>query len=428
MSEATLSERGRAMAQTSLKARLQPILSNVYHPQDNPNGIVDMGTAENHIMTKDVSDFANTKIRTTPRTFTYGEGPWGSKRLRTAMADHMNKYFHPVSAIQPDELVFANGITSLCELFGYAIASPNDGILISRPSYQAFPADFGAKAGLKCVFVSFGTTDQFSVSAIANYETTLLKARKQGISIRALLLCNPHNPLGRCYPLATIKAVMQLCKKYELHLFADEVYALSVFDSSFVPFTSVLSFDSSSYISPEYLHVVYGMSKDFAAGGLRLGCLYSRNQALMEAISAVSQFSWSGPVSQLFAARMLEDEEWKTGFLAKSRSVLKERYEKCTSILEEYGIEYSPGSNAGFFLWVNFHPFLDIPAYKDEWTAEEALAAKMEDNDVYITKGSLLQAEQAGWFRIIFTQEDDVMEEGFKRLFNAIGARKVKVR
>ncbi|KAH0023647.1 PLP-dependent transferase, partial [Aureobasidium melanogenum] len=149
MSEATLSERGRAMAQTSLKARLQPILSNVYHPQDNPNGIVDMGTAENHIMTKDVSDFANTKIRTTPRTFTYGEGPWGSKRLRTAMADHMNKYFHPVSAIQPDELVFANGITSLCELFGYAIASPNDGILISRPSYQAFPADFGAKAGLK---------------------------------------------------------------------------------------------------------------------------------------------------------------------------------------------------------------------------------------------------------------------------------------
>ncbi|KAG9699196.1 PLP-dependent transferase, partial [Aureobasidium melanogenum] len=154
MSEATLSERGREMAQASLKARLQPLLSNIYHPQDNLNGIVDMGTAENHIMTKDVSDFANNKIRTTPRTFTYGEGPWGSKRLRTAMANHMNTYFHPFSDIQPDELVFANGITSLCELFGYAIGSPNDGILISRPSYQAFPADFGAKAGLKCVVVT----------------------------------------------------------------------------------------------------------------------------------------------------------------------------------------------------------------------------------------------------------------------------------
>ncbi|KAK6007377.1 hypothetical protein QM012_004191 [Aureobasidium pullulans] len=418
------------MAQTSVKARLQPILSNLYHVTDNPNGIVDMGSAENHIMTKDVSDFANSKIQTTPTTFNYGEGPWGSKRLRTAMANHMNKYFHPFSDIHPDELVFANGITSLCESFGYAAGSSGDGILISRPSYQAFPANFGAKAGLKCVFVPFGSTDQFSVSAIANYEKALLEARERGISVRALLLCNPHNPLGRCYLLATIKAVMQLCDKYSLHLFADEVYALSVFDSSSsssaVPFTSVLSFDSTPYISPDYLHVVYGMSKDFAAGGLRLGCLYSRNKALMEAISAVSQFSWSGPVSQLFAAQMLEDEEWKEGFLEQSRGVLKERYEKCTGILDEHGIEYSPGSNAGFFVWTNLHPFLDLSSCKDEWAAEDALADKMLENGLYITKGSSLQAEQAGWFRIIFTQEDDVLEEGFGRLFNLIGAKKVE--
>jgi aspartate/methionine/tyrosine aminotransferase len=77
---------------------------------------------------------------------------------------------------------------------------------------------------------------------------------------------------------------MQFCNKYDLHLFADEVYALSVLDSSLTLFTSVLSFDSSSYISPEYLHVVYGMSKDFAAGGLRLGRLYLRNKALMDAV------------------------------------------------------------------------------------------------------------------------------------------------
>ncbi|KAH0349178.1 PLP-dependent transferase, partial [Aureobasidium melanogenum] len=430
MSEATLSDRGRAMAQTSLKARLQPLLCNLYHPKDNPNGIVDMGTAENHVMTKDVSSFANTKIRTSPHDFTYGEGPWGSERLRTAMANHMNKYFQPFSAIYPNDLVFANDITSLCELFGYAIGSPNDGILISRPSYQAFPADFGARAGLKCVFVSFGNVDQFSPAAIENYESTLLEARDQGISIKALLLCNPHNPLGRCYPLAVIKALMQLCNKHSLHLFADEVYALSVFSSSSpseTPFSSVLSFDSSSYISPDYLHVVYGMSKDFAAGGLRLGCLYSRNTAVLEAVSAVSQFSWSGPLNQLFAAEMLEDEEWKSGFLERSRDALKERYENCTGVLNEYGIEYSPGSNAGFFLWVNFRPVLDMTDHKDEWAAEDALVANMEDNGVYITKGSLLQAEQAGWFRIVFTQEDDVMQEGFKRLFHAIGAKKVEV-
>lgn len=304
-------------------------------------------------MTQDVSDFVNSRIRTTPRTFTYGEGPWGSKRLRTAMSNHINKYLQPFSSVRPDDLVFANGITSLCELFGYAIGSPGDGILISRPCYQAFPSDFGAKAGIKCVFVPFGDVDQFSVAAVHNYEEALLAAREAGTNVRALLLCNPHNPLGRCYPFETTKALMQLCKKYFLHLLSDEVYALSVFSSSLTPFTSVLSLDSSPYISPDRLHVVYGMSKDFAAGGLRLGCLYSRNRALLEAVSAVSQFSWSGPVSQLFATQMLEDEEWKSGFLAKSTRVLKEKYEKCTRVLDERGIEYSSGSNAGLFLWVS---------------------------------------------------------------------------
>ena len=45
--EGTISERGRAIAQTSLKARLQPLLSDLYDAKDNPGGIVDMGTAEN---------------------------------------------------------------------------------------------------------------------------------------------------------------------------------------------------------------------------------------------------------------------------------------------------------------------------------------------------------------------------------------------
>ncbi|KAI5245936.1 PLP-dependent transferase [Aureobasidium subglaciale] len=269
------------------------------------------------------------------------------------MAKHMNKYFHPVSKVQPGDLVFANGITSLCELFGYAIGELGDGILISRSSYQAFPADFGAKAKIKCFFVPSKGIDCFSLSIVDRYEKTLLDAKANGTKIRALLLCN-HNPLGRCYPLVIVMALMQLCQKYYLHLLADEVYALSVFLSVFdaaspaVPFTSVFAFDSSPYISPQYLYVVYGLSKDFVAGGLRLGCLYSGNTELLNAISAVGQFAWSGSLNQLFAAEMLEDEEWLNAFLDKSRVVLKERYEICSAMLDGHGIEYQKGVNAGF--------------------------------------------------------------------------------
>ena len=96
------------------------------------------------------------------------------------------------------------------------------------------------------------------------YEDAILKAAKNGIKTRALLICNPHNPLGRCYPVEVLKEIMKLCQKYNLHLVSDEIYGLSVFEvdgSVRTPFTSVLSIDTAELIEEDRIHVLYGMSK-----------------------------------------------------------------------------------------------------------------------------------------------------------------------
>jgi hypothetical protein len=57
---------------------------------------------------------------------------------------------------------------------------------------------------------------------------------------------------------------MTFCESKQIHLISDEVYAMSVFDSgnpNAVPFTSVLSFDTTDLIDPNLLHCLYGMSK-----------------------------------------------------------------------------------------------------------------------------------------------------------------------
>lgn len=81
------------------------------------------------------------------RDFSYGEGPWGSTRLRKTMSDHMNRNFLPVRPIDAERLTFANGVTSLLEMLGFALGDAGDVVLLSRPIYQAFKIDFGAKAG-----------------------------------------------------------------------------------------------------------------------------------------------------------------------------------------------------------------------------------------------------------------------------------------
>jgi len=68
---------------------------------------------------------------------------------------------------------------------------------------------------------------------------------------------------------------MRLCEKQKIHLLSAEIYTLSVYDIPGEPkatkLESILSLDMDQYIDQKYIHVLYGMSKDTAAGGIRLG-------------------------------------------------------------------------------------------------------------------------------------------------------------
>ena len=238
MASSTLSPRGEEIARLSVR-EVYDAMSTPYHPETSPSGFVNMGTAENYSMTADVSAFANRTLSTTAQTFTYGEGPWGSPRLRAAMARHMNRHFHPVKPVGAGDILFANGITSICEMLGFVIGEPGDGILFSQPMYQAFPVDFGAKAKIKCVFAPFDGVDQFSTDGVDKYEAALLDAEKSSTKIRALLVCHPHNPLGQCYPRRTLVALMELCQKHNIHLLMDEVY---VSTCRHLPSTQLMTF------------------------------------------------------------------------------------------------------------------------------------------------------------------------------------------
>jgi aspartate/methionine/tyrosine aminotransferase len=132
--------------------------------------------------------------------------------------------------------------------------------------------------------VAFGDIDPFSLAAVEEYERALVKSQSEGTSIRALMLCSPHNPLGmsiqdghwmielmrefvegRCYPSETLVSLMKLCQKYRIHFISDEIYALSLWDNPEYPdapkFTSVLSMELTDIIEPELVHVLWGMSK-----------------------------------------------------------------------------------------------------------------------------------------------------------------------
>jgi 1-aminocyclopropane-1-carboxylate synthase len=207
------------------------------------------------------------------------------------MAKLITTYFHPATPISPDHILFTSGVTSLNAIWALSLTNPSDGILLGQPIYGSFNGDLQVPSGCQLIYTPFHGDDPFSPQAVARYEETFLKARDEtGVSIRALVICNPHNPLGRCYPRETLEALLRFCQKYQIHLISDEIYALSVYgdDDSSNGFVSILSIDPASVgVDPGLIHVLYGMSKDFAAAGLRLGCLISQNQRFMRAALSI---------------------------------------------------------------------------------------------------------------------------------------------
>lgn len=274
---------------------------------------------------------------------------------------------------------------------------------------------------VKFIYVRFNGVDQFSIEGVDKYEEALLEAQKAGIRVRGLLLCHPHNPLGQCYPRETLIKFMQLCNKYKIHLIVDEIYALSVYDiddPKAVMFESTLSLEMDKHIHPDYHHVLYGMSKDIAASGIRLGCVYTRNIVLRHAITALGTFHWSGCVNEKAAIAMLEDEKWVNEYLRISRERLATGNKLVRQILEDEGIAYHKGCNAGFFVWIDLRPFLSTSpdaSLEARSAAQVELVKKLLANKIYITNGDEMFAEEPGWFRVIFAQDERVVREGMKR-------------
>ncbi|KAF4312612.1 1-aminocyclopropane-1-carboxylate synthase [Botryosphaeria dothidea] len=365
-----------------------------------------------------------------PSEFMYGEGPFGCSRLCRAIAQHVNRYFKPHQAVGPDDIYFANGCGSICEALGYTIFDEGDVLMISQPNYVGFPHDFGAKSKVNLYHVPLHGIDQFDLSSINQYERALSSATASGIKVRAVMLVNPHNPLGICYPAETLIALMRFCNKHRLHLISDEIYALSIYKPSAAPsesptpFTSVLSIDYQQYIDPNLLHVMYGLSKDFAASGIRIGCLIVRNPALMDALLAVSQSHWPGIADQMVAIGMLEDVDWVERFRLLNTERLAERSAFARRAFDKKGIPYDGRANAGFFLWIdlrNFLPKVDEDWKKVEgWDSERVLVRRLKARKVILTAGEDQSAEEPGYFRVVFSQREKVLEEGLRRVFEVL--------
>lgn len=442
------------------------VIQDLWEPETNPNGYISLGVAENALMHDELTKYIHANIDLPSNGLTYGDGGKGTKKLRAAMARFLTRKLNPVTPFEPSQICITNGVTSSIDHMSSIIADPGDTFLLGQPHYGAFIPDIELRPGTKVAQVAFGDVDPLSLEAVSAYERTIesCKARKQKVA--GLMLCNPHNPLGRCYPREYIIELMKVCQKHQVHLISDEIYALSVFrqsdptDESVIPFTSLASIPTDGLIDPALTHIIYGLSKDFGANGLRLGCIVSQhNQELQTALTTVSIYSYVSSLTDSIATKLLSDDGFVDWYIEENNKRLQAQYELVVAWAEKHSIEYTRGVNAAFFLWVNLGKTHSKSVQTGKLKEKEVDSAKklrlrrveesanepaeastgvdahndagsdidtvvndaLLEQKVFLASGVQFGSEKPGWFRIVFSQNPKLLHLGLERIERALG-------
>lgn len=419
-----LSTRAQELSEPNAKFFFWEVLQNIWDPQTNPDGFVSLGIAENVLLHDNLSQHIHEHMALSSQSFTYGDG---KKRLKTALARFLTRHFNPVLKIEPSHLTIANGCSSALEHTAWAFGNPGDVFILGKPYYGTFIPDFSLRMGTELVMVDFDGLDPLSLGATRMYDRAIQHAKANGKRVAGLILAHPHNPLGRSYSRKVLLELMKLCEKYQIHLISDEIYALSTFTNKIdhgvesTPFESVLSINTTNVINPTLVHAIWGISKDFGANGLRLGAIISQhNQALHQALIPPSLYSSSSSISDHVAANIFEDEPWTDDYIRRNRLKMAESYEHVVRWARRNNIEYSPGVNAAFFLWVNLGAVYQQNHSTHEDNVDKVVNDALLKHKVFLASGLQFGSEEPGWFRIVFTQKMDYLNEGLKRIAMAI--------
>ncbi|XP_028307464.1 1-aminocyclopropane-1-carboxylate synthase-like protein 1 isoform X2 [Gouania willdenowi] len=392
---------------------------NKYHITDNPDGVINMGTSENKLC-YDLLHKRLTKpdmLHVEPSLLQYTD--WrGHPFLREEVAKFLTHACRSPRPLKADNLVVMNGCSSLFSCIAAAICDPKDVVLIPTPFYGAIAEDVGLYSDVKLFHVPLECEAEGKDSrpfhlTVEKLEEGLQRAKQEGLTVRAVILINPHNPLAEIYTQKEMLDFLQFAKRNELHAIVDELYMLTIFVES-VMFYSVLSFDSLP--DPQRTHVLWGLSKDFAMSGFRIGTLYTENQDIVDALVHLGCFHGVPGTAQHQVAQLLKDRDWiNEEFLPENRRRLKAAHSYVTRELLTMGIDYID-SPAALYLWTDMRKYLREPSFEEEFR----LWRNFTRHKVLISCGQAFSCSTPGYFRIVFSDQQQYLRLGMKRIREAL--------
>ncbi|MFI3170909.1 MAG: aminotransferase class I/II-fold pyridoxal phosphate-dependent enzyme [Eubacteriales bacterium] len=212
-----------------------------------------------------------------------------------------------------EHIIVGNGSTELISLLISNIKAKK--ALLLGPTYSEYEKE------LDLVGCSL---EEFRLTASNNFkldETLLFETLSNGFDF--LILCNPNNPTGSALTTSQLDSLLKYCDSNNIFVMIDETY---------IEFASEINHYSAIPLCREYenLMVLRGISKFFAAPGLRMGYGITSNTSLLSYLKK-HQNPWSLNSIAEFAGELLFTD---TEYIETTRTLISKEREKCYRYFE----------------------------------------------------------------------------------------------
>lgn len=208
----------------------------------------------------------------------------GTLTYRTKLASYYNKLNY---GINPEDIIVTTGGSEAINIAMMSCLNPGDEVIIPEPFYANYNG-FACQTDVVVKPIMSYIENGFALPPIAEFEKLITDKTK------AIIICNPNNPTGYLYSLEELEALKSIALKHDLYIFADEAYR-------------EFCYDGKEFISPMHLAgleenviIMDTVSKRYSACGARLGCMITKNKAVIAAALKFAQARLSaGMVEQI---------------------------------------------------------------------------------------------------------------------------------
>jgi aspartate/methionine/tyrosine aminotransferase len=318
----------------------------------------------------------------------------GIPDLREAIAAYMTRIYGAApggGAFSPKRFFVTIGGMHAVEIATRLIAGPGDEALIPSPAWPNFVGAVES-SGARAVSVPLGKTGRWSLDP----ERLAAAATP---ATRIIFFNSPANPTGFVATREEIAATLDLARRLNIWIVADEIYGRLTYDGKRAPsFHDVMTPDDKVLF-------VQTLSKNWAMTGFRIGWLEAP-PALGPAIENLVQFTTSGvPVFTQRAA---------IAALTEGDAFLASQIERCRSSRDILCEGLAATGRVRFFEpEAAFYLFFAIEGFSDS----RALAFRLIDEaGVGVAPGAAFGPGGEEYLRVCFARDPNEIAEATRRI------------